>query len=200
MAHRFARPDCCPIDGFRLDITTDQIGRTVVTCVGCLRRRARKCMDCGQPVAGKSWRCAAHQGAARRRQMRAYDARNHEERLAAGRARWRKSPERRKRKRELRRAWAKRNPERDREHKRRDVERHRIRHLSYHRQYNMRPGRAESKRAHAKARYYELHPVRPDPKCAGCQNKLSWTPGRGRPPKWCDGCRPWPRRKMAVAA
>lgn len=57
-------------------------------------------------------------------------------------------------------------------------------------------GRAEKRRAAARAKYYARHPVRPAPVCAVCGEAIDWTPGRrGRPPKYHPEHRPSKRKR-----
>lgn len=178
-----------------LDIRVLRGGRVETSCPQCDRRRAGICRDCPQPVygtVGKAIRCAS---CARRARLKA--GKRHRDdpevrrRVAArDRRRYRTSEEYRERKRRNRRAWATRNREKIRRAKRRFLMKEgpsREKYLATQRRHNADPVRAEKKRQHAVARYYELHPIRPDPHCAGCKGRLAWS-GAGAPPRWCDDC------------
>lgn len=179
--------------GAILETDTDALGRTIVRCRQCERRRAGICRDCPRPiagVAGKAIRCASCARRARRDQKRASVQRHLEDVRARARARYQDDPEIRARQNAIKRAWRKANPEKVRAQKQRYTQRHRhdpnSRYLAYHRLYNANPDRQIRKRAGARAAYYREHPVRPKPHCVQCGREIPWPVRRGgRPPKRC---------------
>lgn len=184
----------CPLVKCRalLEERIDRLGRARSVCPSCERRKSGRCVDCSRPTVGKSWRCPEHKLTQRRATGRVFHARHIEERRAKDRRRWRAlTPEQRERVRQLRRLRTKRNAAAHRARQNEWNAKHRIWYLAYHRRYNRRPGRAEAKRAQALKRYYELHPVRPDPKCLECGAAIEWTPGHGRPALRCPAHNRW---------
>lgn len=200
-------PRFCPIDGYALEFGTDGHGQATSHCPACNRRRAGRCMDCGAPVRGRAWRCERHRELASKRASRASDIRNQEGRNAAERARYqrrrREDPEAHRRSLERKRAWREANRARVKLHKRRgrlagtNGYSTREKYLEYQNDYNA--ARREKKRQQELARYYRLHPERPDPRCVECGSPIPWTPGKGRPAKRCALHNPW-RRKAAAPA
>lgn len=79
----------CELDGFTIEVEIGSLGQTIISCPGCVRRRAHQCMDCGAPVRGKSWRCEAHKVARRAQHSLRYDKRNKEHRRKGERRRYR---------------------------------------------------------------------------------------------------------------
>jgi hypothetical protein len=184
----------CPLRrcGGALEQRFDALGRMADFCAQCDRRRRGICRDCTAPVEGaigKAVRCASHKHAARlaagRRMMsdpavRAKKNVNHRK--------YSKRPEVRARKNECHRAWVAAHPEKKKEYSRRYLLKQSPRYLATQRRHNRRPTRAKKKRDMALAKYYQLHPVRPDPHCTGCGVAIAWTPGQGRPRLTCDKC------------
>lgn len=182
--------DRCPLRHCRgrLSFSLDRLGRTIATCEQCERRRRGICRDCPRPVygtVGKALRCKEHKAAAKQAQTRAHDQRNREKRRAAERARWRRDDALRERKRERRREWMSERPEKRREYRRRYHLKRTSGYVAGYTRNNARPERAEAKRAHAMARYYELHPTRPAPVCRLCGAAIPFT-GKGRPRVTCE--------------
>jgi len=99
-------------------------------------------------------------------------------------------PVQRARKLERGRAWRKANPDKVKQGKRRFLLREgkaRQNYLKLQARHNRNPVRAQKKRELARARYYELHPKRPDCLCRGCGERVDWN-GVGRPVLRCDRC------------
>lgn len=189
--HGAGAPDRCPIRhcGGWLEFTVGRLGQTISSCPRCERRRRGICRDCPRPVEGaigKSLRCATCKLEADRANMRRYERANREERLRRARERLAQHPEQRERHNRKRAAWRKAHPDRVRLQKRREALRQSPKRLAYYTRYNA--ARREEKRAAARRRYYELHPVRPSCRCIDCGERVRWTSGLGRPPKRCDRC------------
>jgi hypothetical protein len=170
-------------------------GRRVEVCAQCDRRRRGLCRDCPKPVygmVGRAIRCAA---CAKRRHNRQNAEWNREPAVRLRRnkrhRRYAKQPAIRERRRKGAREWRRKNPAKVRASKRRFLLSEgpaRVRYLDYQTKYNARPARAQAKRDAALAKYYALHPVRPDPHCTGCGVAIEWTPGHGRPRRTCNEC------------
>jgi len=178
-----------------LETRTDLNGRTIIHCPLCERRERGICRDCPAPVAGvlrKAVRCARCKEKAREAQTERWRVAHQEEIRERQNERYHANDEQRLRKLEYKRLWRKANPDKVRAAKQRYAKRHGCqkdsRYLEYHRKYNAQTARQEEKRARARAKYYEKHPVRPDPHCETCSEKITWTPGMGRPPRTCDRC------------
>lgn len=199
--------------GATLDTRTDGRGGVIVECPRCARQARGICADCSAPVAGtvgKALRCARHQAEARKRQEREFRARNANDPayIARKHRNWRDrvarmTPEEKARRLEkIREYRASLTPAELRRQRRAYLLKQPERYLATQRRHNRDPKRVEKKRAAALARYYELHPTRPAPHCAGCGGRLDWDsgPSRGTPPKWCDDCAPatekWRRRRI----
>jgi hypothetical protein len=171
-------------------------GRLVERCRRCDRRRAGLYQDCPSRVygtIGKALRCARCARARRLEQDRAHrdDPLVRARRNKHYREDYAKRPEVIARRREQHRRWRKANPDIVRQQKRRFLLGEgsaRANYLALQRRHNARPERIERKRAAALARYYERHPVRPDPRCSGCGVVIAWTPRHGRPRLTCDRC------------
>lgn len=182
-----------------VELGTDELGRVTSTCPKCDRTRRGLCHDCAARVWGRALRCA---DCARRRRREAdrrrmADPGYRRQRNARNRVTAR-TPQRVASKRAARRAWRQRNPDRVRAHKRRYLLKQTPAYLAYQRQYNTNPDRQAKKRAWALRRYYEQHPVRPDPRCTSCGAPIAWTPRHGRPRRTCDQCcAPAERRRRA---
>lgn len=178
-------------------------------------RKAGQCRDCGRPVegtAGLAVRCAEHKRTARRDQERASRRRNKAKRRRSERKR-RRRPEVRERRcgrrRELHAERMRNDPAYAAEYRRRRQRETlfnspgREKYLERQRRHNSDPTRIARKRAHALARYYEKHPVRPSPVCATCGGPVPWSPGHGRPPKYhqTQACNPrWATSRAAREA
>lgn len=166
-----------------------------LVCPKCERRRAGICQDCPARVegaTGKALRCARCKRRARRHSDKKCRSRPEiRRRIAArGRRRYRTDAAYRDRRRAAGRDWARRNPEKKRRAARRLLLTEgpsREKYLATQRRHNADPVRIAKKRVWALARYYERHPVRPDPHCHGCSGRLEYS-GVGLPPRWCDDC------------
>lgn len=66
----------CRFDGCELAHDTDALGRLELRCVGCERRRDHRCLDCGIPTTGRSWRCETHKATAMAHSWKASSLRN----------------------------------------------------------------------------------------------------------------------------
>lgn len=183
----------CPLDGYPMDVDTDWLGRTVIRCVACDRRRAGKCQDCGKPVEGRAWRCKTHIKAKKQHDLRVYDARHREARRKKDRE-YGQRPEVRARKLAARKAWREAHVV---EGKRAKFGRKnagylsREKYLAYQAEYN-------AKRRIRKRKYMQRYLVHPKPTCAKCEAPLPYT--KGRPAKWCDAHRPFPSYAERKAA
>lgn len=184
----------CPLRhcGGLLEWRLGEFGRVFDFCARCDRRRRGICRDCQLPVegqVGKAVRCATHKRealrAAGRRCLADPETRRRKNAQARERSR---RPAAKARKRERRREWCRRNPDRVRQYKRRYLLQQSPTYLETQRRHNADPERQAKKRELALRRYYERHPVRPDPHCAGCGVAIAWTPGKGRPRRTCDEC------------
>ena len=185
----------CAIDGHRLLVDR--------TCGACTLRRAGRCMECGAPVDGRSWRCDKHKAERRLLAGQRYDRVNHADRLARYRAKYHSDSAFRKRHTERKRRWRLDNPMKVAMCKRRARIRNkngsgyssRAKHLAYQRRYN--ETHREERRKAARDRYYRLHPERPNPVCAKCEKPIPYD-GCGSPGKYHYACSPW-RKQRKVA-
>jgi hypothetical protein len=176
--------------GGLLETTTDPIGRTVVVCAWCDRKERGLCRTCPSPVAGtvgKAVFCATCKRKRQNENVRRFVERNHERVLAKAREYYH-DPERHARRLEYKRQWRKANPDKVRAQKRRAALRQPKRVREYMARY--RKKHREHYREMQLRRYYEAHPVRPDPHCTKCGNAIAWEPP-GRPYLTCDDCC-WP--------
>lgn len=187
-AQRPAGATRCHIDGGALAFETNGVGKLVVRCVACERRRARKCMDCGAPVKGRAWRCEYHKAEAKARDFRAYGERHRDERNEREKRRYRKDPAYRQRRNEYKKRWREANPwkvfqyrTRQRRSKRGGFKT-REAYLAYHKAYN-------AARAAEKREYMKRFNKNPQPVCKGCGVAVPYR-GIGKPPSWCDAHRP----------
>jgi hypothetical protein len=173
-----------------LTTDTDRIGRTVIVCDRCERRKRGICRDCSRSVYGRvgtAIRCEAHAEMARQRQMRAYTVRHHDKVLARCRAA-NGDPEVRRAKAEYKRLWRKANPEKVRAQKKRYVERQAANPSSTYNRYHRRY------RKHHEVYYRQIEKTkrtiaragwRPPP-CKECGKSTRWKPVPGQ-----TGGRPW---------
>lgn len=188
--------------GGRLDVHLDALGRTVVVCPWCTRKRAGICRDCSAPVegsVGKALRCARHKQDARDMQIRRSNDNHREERARSARKSLRADPARREKKAEYKRAWRKANRDKVRAQKRRAALRQPDRVRDYMKEY--REAYREHYRRIARERYHRLHPDRPSPVCIDCGATIPYEPP-GAPMRRCDNC-VYPserRRREAVRA
>lgn len=190
--------------GGLLNTDTDALGRTVVRCGRCERRRKGLCRDCPARVygaVGRAIRCGPCRDRAIAASIRKHGELHRDERRVRARERAKAlAPEHRARKNEYKRLYRLAHPDKVRAQKRREALRQGKHRLAWHRRYNKRKARQRQKRQWARARYYELHPTRPVPTCAVCHLFIDWTPapGKGRPPVRCDGCaRPDEKKRRA---
>lgn len=184
----------CEIDGFPIEVAIGEYGRTVSRCPGCERRRAGRCMDCGAPVRGRSWRCEAHRAERGKWHMRMAERRHRKERRAAERKRYRRmTPEQREARAAHKKAWRGRNVVRIKLSKRKGRldgtwgYSSREKYLAAQQAQNDR--RAESKRVRMRELYRQRSPSWGKPReCRDCGASFDWS-HRGRPPVRCPGCR-----------
>jgi hypothetical protein len=194
--------------GCLLRAGTDAIGRTIVICDWCDRKKTGLCRHCSRPpYARRAVYCVGHKKQAQRQQMRASDARHHDERLAKGREAY-SDPDVKRRRNEYKRLYRKANPDKVRAWKKQYVERHRgdprsayVRYQVRYRKHFKLHRRDIVKRLNEKLR-------RPIPNCRECGKPTGWTPvpgtTGGRPWDTCMKCA-WPferkrRRKVRRAA
>jgi hypothetical protein len=176
--------DRCPLVQCRarLEFTTDRlIGRTLVRCRQCERRKAGICRDCPAPVegtVGKAYRCAPCKERARITDGRRNQARHREERNARARL-WSKRPEALAKKAAAKRAWAAKNPEKIKAYRRQYVLKQTPGYVAGYRRANADPVRAEKKREQARARYWQTHAA-PSPVCRTCGVAIPFDGGRPR--------------------
>lgn len=172
--------------GGPLRVTTDGDGRTLIVCAWCERHDRGLCVECPRRIVGRAKRCPACQRTERNRAAARHRATHHEAVCARQRELYARPAVRRKHN-TYKRAWRKLNPEKVRAQKRREHLRQPKRILRYMARYRAR--HREHYRRMQLARYYRLHPRRPDPRCVECGAPIPWE-GRGHPPKRCDGCVP----------
>ena len=172
------------------------------TCGACTLRRLGKCMECGAPVIGRSWRCDKHKAEWRLLQGQKYERTHRTERRAQDRARYWADASFRRRQCEHKRQWRVDNPMKVAMCKRRSRIRNgngsgyssRAKHLAYQRWYN--EAHREERRKAALERYYRLHPERPKPVCAKCHEPIRYD-GCGSPGKYHYDCSPWRKQRKA---
>jgi len=171
---------------------TSVAGKVVESCARCDRRRAGICRDCPALVegyVGKAIRCARCKILRRRENER--DRMKgpviHARKNARYRKKWRTDAAFRERRRRQRKAWMAANPAKVKAMKRRYLLKQPAAYLATQRKWNRDPVRIAKNRAASKAKYYELHPVRPDPHCSRCGVKIDWN-GKCRPRLTCDNC------------
>jgi hypothetical protein len=176
--------DRCPLVYCRakLEFSTDLlIGRTIVRCRQCERRKAGICRDCPAPVAGtigKSYRCAPCNERARVEADRRNRTRHREERNARQRARS-KRPEVLAKKAAAKRAWAAKHPEKIKGYRRQYLLKQTPGYIAGYQRANADPVRVAKKREQAKARYWENR-VKPTPVCRVCGTSIPFDGGRPR--------------------
>jgi hypothetical protein len=174
------------------------LGRTVITCDWCERRRRGICRDCSMPVQGaigRALRCATHKHVASRASMRASEERHHEARLESSRAYYRDNDDIRRQRNEYKRAWRKANPEKVREHKKLYIERHKNDPTSQYNRYHAkyRKKYRVQKRELERDRLVAAPPARKtSPLCSRCGKSTRWKPVHrghaGRPWTVCTSC------------
>lgn len=165
-----------------------------------LRKRMGICQECPNPVrgvVGKTLHCEAcgrRHDLARRRKT------------DTARRRGERGDKRRARKRELHAERMANDPVYAAAYRKRKQHETSINHPSYSKRIeyftrtNAEPERAQKKRDWAKNKYYELHPERPQPVCATCQEPIPYD-GKGKPPKYhqTDECIPYARGRRRAA-
>jgi hypothetical protein len=174
--------------GARLEEVMAPLGRVRVVCPACARRLAGVCRDCPRPVdgaRGRAIRCAACRERAQQIANQRSEAGRREIKNRKARQRFRQDAEARARKNAASRAWRMKNPEKVREHKRRDWLRRRETCLAYQRQYN--EARREAKRLAARE-YHRANTPAPQPVCRRCRRDIPWDRVPGRPPLDCVFC------------
>ena len=168
------------------------------------RRLAGLCIDCGSPDRrGKTWRCeACKEKEALRAHRRFY--RRHRSQVLARSREYNARPEVNARHCAQKREWRRNNRRKVLMQKRRarlagkpGGWATREKYLAYHKAY--REAHREQYRENARRRYYEHHPVRPDPYCRDCGAPIPWR-GSGRPPTRCEIHRPARRTAKGAAA
>lgn len=183
--------------GVVLEITTDGAGVVIDVCPKCSRTERGICRDCPNRVDGRALWCSSCKARRRLEAERRWmsDPENRSRKNARHRE-YSKRPDRRERKRELRRAWYAEHPEAKRKHRRRYHLKRTPGYVAGYQRWNADPARQQKKRDQALARYYALHPTRPDAKCIDCGRDTGWRPKKGgksgAPPKRCFGCAPMP--------
>ncbi len=168
--------------GGPLTTTTDGHGGTITTCAWCERHARGLCLECPRPVVGRAKRCPEHLRIERSRAGKRYLERHGERARARNRELYMR-PEPRARRNAYKRAWRKLHPDLVKQQKRRVALRQPQHVLDYMRRY--RAKHREHYRRTQLARYYQLHPVRPDTRCEVCGGDVGWS-GTGRPAKRCD--------------
>jgi hypothetical protein len=183
----------CPLDGFELEANINRIGEVVTKCVGCERRRAGRCMDCGIAVANRAWRCPLHRRLHQNQSVHECDLRHSDEYRAANRRRYFGDPVNRQRKLDYKREWRRANPKKVLMQKRRARLAGktcgwatREKYLAYHAAYRERNREKLRANMRRRARYYEQAP-----QCRDCSAPIDWTPGKGRPALRCPAHNPW---------
>lgn len=182
------RGDQCRICGTRLDTDTDTLGRLLVRCVGCERRKARRCMDCNRPVSNtRAWRCESCRDRRQKEQYRQYRERNLDMLCEREKRRQRThTPEQRAHRLAVKKAWRERNRlkitliyRRKQRLAGRGGFATREQYLAYHKAYNA--ARAAEKREYMRQRAIYAHA---SPTCRVCGAAVPWL-GTGRPPLDC---------------
>lgn len=171
---------------------TSVAGKLVESCPRCDRRRAGICRDCPSPVegyVGKAIRCASCKKRRRRENEHHFmrDPDNRARKNRRYRKRWHTNAEFRERRRSYKVAWRAAHPDRVKRWKRAYLLKQPKAYLAYHRRRNADPVHRAKNRALSREKYYEKHPVRPDPHCSGCEVRIEWS-GKGRPRATCDRC------------
>jgi hypothetical protein len=170
-----------------LRTATDGNGRTVVTCAWCERHAQGLCVECPRSVVGRSKRCPTCKAVEAHRARIRYYRRHRGELLARSRvALAALMPVERARRNALKRIWRQLHPDKVRAEKRREMLRQPKHVYAYMRRY--RAEHREHYRRLELARYYRLHPRRPDPHCEKCGKPITGWLRHGRPPKQCDAC------------
>jgi len=183
----------CPLVRCRavLEHVTDGNGRTIERCPACDRRRRGICRDCPAAVegeVGKAVRCRRCKRLARRRHEKTYRRDPEVRRRVRVRERnYRRRPDVKARRRAQRAAYYAARRDEILRRKRRYLMTQPPTYLATQRRHNADPVRQAKKRAWALKKYYELHPVRPDPHCTKCNAPIEWD-GSGRPRSTCDEC------------
>lgn len=176
--------DRCPLTYCRgkLDISTDLlIGRIIVRCRQCERRKAGICRDCPAPVVGtigKAYRCASCKERARQVDDRRNRERHREERNARARVRAKRDDVKAK-KAAQKRGWAKQNPDRIKAYRRAYILKQTPGYVAGYRRANADPIRVARKQEQARARYWEGR-TPAAPLCRVCGTAIPWTGGRPR--------------------
>lgn len=189
-------PQVC---GGLLYTETDGNGTSRIVCELCERVKHHVCIECNRPTASRgplARRCVAHLKTARTAAYQRWGARHADEKLAMVR-RYNAWPEVREKKCRYKRVWRKLNPEKVKAQKRRESLRHSPHRNSYHARYRKR--HREHYRLRQLARYYRLHPERPQPVCVKCGRPIPWIPP-GQPPIYCLRCVFPSVRKLREAA
>jgi hypothetical protein len=196
------RPGWSGTCGAPMQERIDHLGRILWQCPRCTWQEAGRCWRCSQPRENTSSRaslCAACRVVRRREATARRDkdpARKHQRR--AGERRRQRSAKRRA----WKAAWRKANPDKIRAYKRKYALNPSPTRKATEARHNACPKRQAIKRAQALARYYALHPERPQPVCRVCQAAIPFVPP-GRPKTRCDACVPTSvlakRRSQSVA-
>lgn len=176
-----------------LAIETDGHGAVRVHCYRCAWQQAGRCWLCGKPRDNnrkKGVYCAGCADQLRRERSNTFERSPRAKKLQKERDRARGRSEKR---RAWQKAWREANPQKAKQYKRRAALNPTPRRKERERYHNSRPERIAAKRAHAKARYYELHPTRPQPRCRDCGEEINYTPP-GRPRVKCEQCAAAKRR------
>lgn len=173
--------------GALLEHHLDELGRAIVVCPACERRKRGICRDCPRPVYGRvrsATRCAGCARRAVRDAQRACEVRNRDEKRRRQKELYRKSAKQKTAsylaKLEYKRAWRKANPEKVRAQKRRAALRQNQHVYEYHRK------RRERERAELAARERQrYHGIVPPRTCVtpGCSTFV-----KGRQKK-CESCK-----------
>ena len=167
-------------------------GAIVWRCDACDRHGRGLCRTCPGAVVGRAIWCDACRVARRRemaRRIYAADKRANRRKDKQWRAARKKAdPEGwAKVQRERSAAYRAKHPDRIKKYKRREALARIPSYVAAYQRWNKDPERAEKKRAQARARYYELHPVRPSPMCRDCGTAIPYR-GSGRPRARCERC------------
>lgn len=181
----------CRVCGTRLETGTDGLGRVLIRCMGCERRKARRCMDCNRAVPGpKVWRCSPCKDRQRRSYAQRHHARNREEinrRAKTRHRRW--SPERRAHHLAVKKAWRERNWKKAYEYRRRARLNGkpggwstREKYLAYQKRY--REAHREELARKARERIADERAIKGPPRCVECGAEVPWN-GKHRPAKRC---------------
>lgn len=174
--------------------TTSPIGQSIFTCPTCERRAKGRCWACGRPrerTSNHAIYCEACRVQAKRKAGRACEADpvRRAKRRDGERRRMRRNAEAHARKQAQRVVWRKANPAKIKQYKRKAALNPTPRRKEREQWHNQQPERIAKKRAHALAKYYERHPVRPSPTCRQCGVAIPYVPP-GRPKTRCEVCAP----------